>query len=210
MTREGVAAETGVSEEGEPEQPEGESKVEFRKRLHSRAIEELNSNLWNFKRYYSAATFWGWVDFGTDVLTTIMGAILTYALAWRRLPLWVMVSLSLAVGTISLFKGIRRPGKRSEKLHSLGRSYQKLYDDLRDFIKLDLEDIDSEEEWLRERFEELKSRRHQLKAEAKLSGFWYKWIKWRRGEQIYQEVATTDEERELLDSSEFGDRPDSR
>lgn len=42
-----------------------------------------------------------------------------------------------------------------------------------------------------------------LKAEAKLSGFWYRWLKWRRGDEIYEEAATTDEERELLDPEGF-------
>lgn len=177
--------------------------VDFRNRVYSRALEEQNSNLWNFKRYYTAAAFWAWVDVGTDVLTAIAGAVLTYGLAWQSLPLWMMVSLSLLVGALSIFKGNRKPGQRSEKIHSIGRSYQELHDEIQDFIELDLKDRDHDKEWLRNRFEELASERHNLKAEAKLSGFWYRWIKRRRGDEIYEEVATTDEERDFLDPGGF-------
>lgn len=187
---------------------EDEVDVAFRNRVYNRALEEQNSNLWNFKRYYSAAAFWAWVDVGTDVLTAIAGAILTYGLAWRSLPLWLMVSLSIFVGVISIFKGNRKPGQRSEKIHSIGRSYQELHDEIQDFIELDLKDGERDKEWLRDRFDELASERHNLKAEAKLNGFWYRWIKWRRGDEIYEEAATTDEERELLDPEGFEDDED--
>lgn len=180
-----------------------EIEFEFRNRLYNRALEEKNSNLWNFKRYYSAASYWSMVDLGTDVIIAIVGAVLTYGLAWQELPLWLMVSLALSVGAISIFKGNRKPGQRSEKIHSLGRKYQELHDKLQDFIELDLEDPDREKEWLRERFKELAAERHDLKAEAKLSGIWYRWIKWRRGDEIYEEATTTDEERSLLDPDGF-------
>lgn len=177
--------------------------LDFRNRIYNRALEEQNSNLWNFKRYYTAASFWGWVDVGSAVITAVMGAILTYGLAWRTLPLWSMVSLSLLVGTISLAKANRKPGQRSEKLHDMGRSYQELHDDIQNFVELDLKDGNREKEWLRNRFNELASKRHDLKAEAKLSGFWYRWLKWRREDEIYEEAATTDDERQQLDPDGF-------
>lgn len=177
--------------------------ADFRKRIYSRALEEKNSNLWNFKRYYTAASFWFWLDVGTAVLTAFMGAILTYGLAWRTLPLWLMVTLSLLVGTISLIKAIQKPGQRSEKLHTLGRRYQQLYDELQNFVALDLENPEKDKEWIRDRFDELASKRHELKAEAQLSGFWYRWLKWRRGDEIYEEVSTTEDERDKLDPNRF-------
>jgi hypothetical protein len=182
---------------------DGEVDIDFRNRLYNRALEEQNSNLWNFKRYYTAASFWAWVDVGTDILTAIAGAILTYSLVLSRLPTELMIFLALFVGSISIFKGNRKPGQRSEKIHSIGRSYQELHDQLQDFIELDLKDGNREKEWLRDRFEELASERHNLKEEAKLSGFWYRWLQWRRGEEIYGEAATTDDERELLDPEGF-------
>lgn len=173
---------------------------EFRNRIYNRALEEQNSNLWNFKRYFTAASFWSALDFATDAFMGLAGAVITYGLAWRTIPVWIMASLSLSVGAISIFKGNRKPGKRAEKIHTLGRNYQELHDDLQNFIELDLKDGDRDKEWLRDRFEELASERHDLKAEANLSGVWYRWLKWRRGEEIYEEAATTDKERELLDS----------
>lgn len=184
---------------------EDELAVAFRDRLRDRAVDQQNSNLWNFKRYYAAASFWNLVDQGTAVLTAFMGAVLTYGLAWRTLPLPVMVALSLLVGTISLVKAIQKPGQRAEKLHAVGRRYQKLHDDIRDFIELDLKDSQREKEWLRDRFDELADRRHELKGEASLSGVWYRWISWRRGDRIYEEAATTVDERQLLDPNGFGD-----
>ncbi|WP_157884798.1 hypothetical protein [Halorubrum aethiopicum] len=180
--------------------------LDFRDRIYNRALEEQNSNLWNFKRYYTAASFWSWVDVGSAVLTAFLGAILTYGLAWRTLPQWSMVSLSLLVGTISLAKANRKPGQRSEKLHDVGRSYQELHDDLQNFIELDLKDGTREKEWLRDRFEKLADKRHNLKAEAKLSGFWYRWLKWRREDEIYEEAITTDDERQHLDPDGFGNK----
>lgn len=41
--------------------------------------------------------------------------------------------------------------------------------------------------------------RHNLKSEAELNGIWYRWLRWCRGDEIYEEAATTDEERELID-----------
>ncbi|WP_159903606.1 hypothetical protein [Salinirussus salinus] len=177
--------------------------VDFRNRIYNRALEEQNSNLWNFKRYYTAASFWSVVDVGTDAYMALAGGVITYGLAWRKVPVWVMALLSLSVAAISIFKGNRKPGKRAEKIHTLGRNYQELYDEIQDFIELDLKDGDREKEWIRDRFDELASERHDLKAEATLSGFWYRWLKWRRGDEIYEEAATTEEERELLDPEGF-------
>lgn len=183
--------------------------LDFRNRLYNRALEEQNSNLWNFKRYYAAASFWAWIDVGSDVLVAAAGAVLTYGLAWRTIPTWIMVSLSLSVGAISIFKGNRKPGQRSEKIHSLGRGYQELHDEIQDFVELDLKDSDRDKKWLRDRFDELASERHNLKAEATLSGIWYRWIKWRRGDEIYEEVATTEDEREYLDPEGFDNLDDT-
>lgn len=177
--------------------------VDFRNRIYNRALEEQNSNLWNFKRYYTAASFWSVVDVGTDAYMALAGAVITYGLAWRTVPVWIMATLSLSVAAISIFKGNRKPGKRAEKIHTLGRNYQELYDEIQDFIELDLKDDDREKEWIRDRFDELASERHDLKAEATLSGIWYRWLKWRRGDEIYEEAATTDKERELLDPEGF-------
>lgn len=176
---------------------------DFRRRVYDRALEEQNNNLWNFKRYYTAASFWAWIDVGTSLIMAAMGAVLTYGLAWRELPLKIMVSFSLITGTIALAKANRKPGQRSEKLHSVGRRYQRLHDKIQDFIKLDLKDSTREREQLRERFEELAEERHNLKEEAKLSGFWYWWVKRRRGDRVYDEAATTPEERERLDPEGF-------
>jgi hypothetical protein len=181
----------------------GDMDVDFRNRIYNRALEEQNSNLWNFKRYYTAASFWSVVDVGTDAYMALAGAVITYGLAWRTVPVWIMATLSLSVAAISIFKGNRKPGKRAEKIHTLGRNYQELYDEIQDFIELDLKDDDREKEWVRDRFDELASERHDLKAEATLSGIWYRWLKWRRGDEIYEEAATTDEERELLDPEGF-------
>lgn len=177
--------------------------IDFRNRIYNRALEEQNSNLWNFKRFYTAASFWSVVDVGTDAFMGLAGAVITYGLAWQTVPVWIMASLSLSVGAISIFKGNRKPGRRAEKIHTLGRNYQELHDEIQDFVELDLKDGDRDKEWLRDRFEELTSERHDLKAEEKLSGVWYRWLKWRRGDEIYEEAATTDEERELLDPEGF-------
>jgi hypothetical protein len=181
----------------------GDMDVDFRNRIYNRALEEQNSNLWNFKRYYTAASFWSVVDVGTDAYMALAGAVITYGLAWRTVPVWIMATLSLSVAAISIFKGNRKPGKRAEKIHTLGRNYQELYDEIQDFIELDLKDDGREKEWVRDRFDELASERHDLKAEDTLSGIWYRWLKWRRGDEIYEEAATTDEERELLDPEGF-------
>lgn len=178
---------------------------DFRQRIYKRALEEKNSNLWNFKRYYTAASFWSWVDVGSSVLTAAMGAVLTYGLAWKELPLPLMVSFSLLTGFIALFKANRKPGQRSEKLHSLGLRYQKLHDQIQDFIELDLKDNSRQQEWLRQRFDELAEERHDLKGEAKLNGVWYRWLKWRRGDRVYDEALTTSEERVKLDPEGLGE-----
>jgi len=104
----------------------------FRNRMYKRSLEEKNSNLWNFKRYYTAASFWSVIDVGTDAYMALAGAVLTYGLAWQTLPLGLMALLSLSIGAISIFKGNRKPGKRAEKIHTLGRAYQELHDELQD------------------------------------------------------------------------------
>jgi hypothetical protein len=176
---------------------------EFRRRLYKRALEEQNSNLWNFKRYYTASAVWSWFDVGTSVVMAFMGAVLTYGLAWRQVPLALMVFFSLFTGTVSLFKANKQPGQRAERLHTIGERYHRLHDEIQDFIELDLKDTSRKEKWLRERFEELSERRHSLKSEEQLSGVWYRWIKWRRSDEIYDEAITTDDEMKKLDPDGF-------
>jgi hypothetical protein len=176
---------------------------EFRRRLYKRALEEQNSNLWNFKRYYTASAVWSWFDVGTSVVMAFMGAVLTYGLAWRQVPLTLMVFFSLFTGTVSLFKANKQPGQRAERLHTIGERYHRLHDEIQDFIELDLKDTSRKEKWLRERFEELSERRHSLKSEEQLSGVWYRWLKWRRSDEIYNEAITTDDEMKKLDPDGF-------
>jgi len=173
---------------------------DVRQRIYERCLEERNSNLWNFKRYYFASSVYRWFDVGTNLLIAILGGVLTYNFAWEVLPVYIMILVSLVIGGLSLYKAIDKPGEKAERLHSTGRRFQRLFDELQDFIELELKDDTYDNGELKERFSDLAEKRHILKQEAPpLSGIWYRWIKWRREDQIYEEAATTPEEREKLE-----------
>lgn len=178
---------------------------EIRQELRNRALGTQNSLLWTYKQYYLASEFYDYFSLLLDLLLALFGALLTYGTAWNTIDGRWMFMMAVATAGISLYKAIAKPGKRSEKYHNTGDRLRHLFVDFKDYIQLEV-DAGADEKRLKEKFEELKQRKNELEEEKpRLRGIWYKYLKWRKEEEIYEQIETTEEEMRLLDG---GDKKD--
>lgn len=172
---------------------------ELTEELRERALGEQNGLLWTYKQYYLASEFYDYFNLFLELLLVLFGALLTYGVAWNNIPSQVMFFMAVATAGISLYRAIDNPGKKSEKYHNTGDRLRHLFVDFKDYIQLEV-DAGADEGQLRESFEELKQRKNELEEEKpRIRGVWYKYLKWRKEEEIYEQIETTEREQELLD-----------
>lgn len=175
-----------------------------RERIHERALELKNSELWNFKQYEAAAKWTGRVGIALDSFTAIVGGLLLYLLTRSPQVDNMMYSVgafdfgipdvSMMLLVFSFLNVFWKPSIKSKKYARAGQKHQRLFDDISDFIKLDVENEQMNEPELRSRYDALLSRRHELKdSNPELDGIWYQILK-RNENQVYEQAATPEED----------------
>lgn len=168
---------------------------EEHERLRGRVANETDSVLWTFKAYYEGADWFHKWDRRFDWAVFGIAALLTIALIWDSVPQIFLVSLAITTAVISGYRRMADPGDRADNYYRAAHAYQRLFDDFRDFIQLELANEDTGLEEMKGRYEELAERRRNLNEDMpEVTSKWYE----RLDESVYDEVETTDEARDRL------------
>ena len=169
---------------------------EEHERLRERVANEADSVLWTFKAYYVGADYYKKLDRRLDWGVFGIAALLTTALIWSGTPQIVLISLAIITAVISGYRRMADPGDRADDFYRAAHAYQRLFDDFRDFIQLDLAKKETGLEQMRERYQELSARRRNLNEDMpEVTSKWYKDLD---EESVYAEVETTDKAKERL------------
>lgn len=180
----------------------GDFDYDTHERLRNRVANMADNVLWTFKQHYTAASFYGYIGLVADIATALLGGILTYTLIWESISWRWMVGMTVVIAIISGFKVASKPQKRAEAHSKAGFAYHKLFDELKDFIELELADKSIGLKTMEERYGELSVNRRKLNNEMpNISSVWYRWLKFSQRlsrSSIYEEIETTEEAKERL------------
>jgi hypothetical protein len=168
---------------------------EAHERLRERVANVADSALWTYKAYYRAADFYSKVDKASDWGIFGVSALLTTALIWDQVPHIVLIGLAILTAALAGFRRMISPGDRAKEYYKAADAYQRLFDNLRDFIKLELADEETGLENMKQRYRELAETRKNLNEDMpKLTSRWYEKL----DDSIYDEVETTEQAKQQL------------
>lgn len=168
---------------------------EEHERLRGRVANEADSVLWTFKAYFEGADWYTRWDRRFDWAVFGIAALLTIALIWDSTPQIILVSLAIITAVISGYRRMADTGDRADNFYRAAHAYQRLFDDFRDFIQLELSKEETGLDKMRDRYRELAERRRNLNEDMpEVTSKWYD----RLDESVYDEVETTDVAKERL------------
>jgi len=179
---------------------------EAHERLRGRVANEADSVLWTYKAYYEGADWYAKRDRHLDWLVFGLSGFLTIAIIWGQLPQVLLISLAILSSVTVGYRRMATPGDRAENFYRAANAYQRLFDDFRDYIQLELADQTNDIEELKDKYRELASRRRNLNEDMPdVTSKWYNEL----DESIYDEVSTTEEAKERIAGEAEFSHPDA-
>lgn len=181
---------------------------EAHERLRERVANEADSVLWTFKAYYVGADWYSKWDRRSDWAVFGIAGLLTITLIWDSLPTIIPIVLAITTAVISGYQRMANPGDTAENYYRAAHAYQRLFDDFRDFIKLELAKEETGLDEMEERYRELAARRRNLNEDMPdVTDKWYDEL----DDSIYDEVGTHEEAKErLTGEAKLIDKPPNR
>jgi hypothetical protein len=168
---------------------------EAHERLRERVANEADSVLWTFKSYYFGADWYSKWERRSDWAVFGIAGLLTVALIWNSTPQIILITLAITTAILSGYQRMANPGDTAENYYRAAHAYQRLFDDFRDFIKLELAQQEVGLEAMEERYRELAARRRNLNEDMpEVTSKWYDEL----DDSIYDEVGTHEEAKESL------------
>ena len=171
---------------------------EAHERLRERVANEADSVLWTFKAYYVGADWYSKWDRRSDWAVFGIAGILTVALIWDSLPNIIPISLAITTAVIAGYQRMSNPGDTAENYYRAAHAYQRLFDEFRDFILLELADEETGLEEMEEKYRELAARRRHMNEDMpEVTSKWYDEL----DDSVYEDVGTHEEAKEKLTGS---------
>jgi hypothetical protein len=168
---------------------------EQHEQLRGRVANEADSVLWTFKAYYEGADWYTKWDRRLDWALFGIAGLLTIALIWDSAPQILLVGLAITTAIMSGYRRMADPSDRADDCYRAAHAYQRLFDDFRDFIQLELANKETVLEEMEERYHELAERRRNLNEDMpEVTSRWYDNL----DESVYDEVGTTERAKERL------------
>lgn len=168
---------------------------EAHEKLRERVANEADSVLWTFKAYYIGADWYSKWERRSDWAVFGIAGLLTVALIWNSTPQIILITLAITTAILSGYQRMANPGDTAENYYRAAHAYQRLFDDFRDFIKLELAQKEVGLEEMEERYRELAARRRNLNEDMpEVTSKWYDEL----DDSIYDEVGTHEEAKERL------------
>lgn len=170
---------------------------EAHERLRERVANEADSVLWTFKAYYRGADWYTKWDRRFDWVVFGIAALLTIGLIWNspQVPQILLITLAIITAIVSGYRRMADPGDTAENYYRAAHAYQRLFDDFRDFIKLELVNKQVGLEEMENRYRELAAQRRNLNEDMpEITSRWYEKL----DDSIYEEINTHENAKERL------------
>lgn len=148
-----------------------------RRQLFKKALDHRGSIYYTYKRNYFAAQYVGWLGWGLDLLTAIVGGVLIYVLRSGGPP-QAAVYLAVTILISSLISSFYGPKLRSRDYYNAGQEHQELHDEFDYYIHSKITNPNRSNADLEKTLEELNSKRHDInQSTPQLGGIWYNLMK---------------------------------
>jgi hypothetical protein len=179
---------------------------EEHERLRDRVANEADSVLWTYKAYYKGANWYAKLDRWLDWSVFGIAALLTVGLIWKSTPQILLITLAIVTAVVSGYRRMANPGETADNYYRAANAYQRLFDDFRDFINLELANKETGLGDMESRYYELARRRRNLNED--MPDFDSKWYD-KLDESIYEEIDTDEEaKQQLTGDAKLGDELD--
>ncbi|MCQ4334806.1 hypothetical protein KM295_15230 [Natronomonas sp. F2-12] len=158
--------------------------------------QELAVSLWyTYNQHFKVANGYRYCRVSIDVMTAVIGGILTYALIWDGVSTDVMIALAVTIAVLTGIRSAVKPGKQESQFRQSANEYKYLFDGVRDFLKLEIEDPSKSTDELVAQYRDYNNRRRELNRDAPDAGsLWHKYVQWRVGDDGPDDISVTDAE----------------
>ncbi len=158
--------------------------------------QELAVSLWyTYNQHFKVANAYRYFRVLIDVLTAVIGGILTYALIWDGVSTEVMIALAVTIAVLTGIRSAIKPGKQEWQFRQSANEYKFLFDGVRDFLKLEVEDSTRSVDDLASQYREYNDQRREFNREAPDAGsLWHKYVQWQVGEDGPDDISVTEAE----------------
>lgn len=174
---------------------------ERRERIKERTIDQASSAWYTYNQHYKAANFYKFLSVSFSSVTAIIGGVLSYGLIWDAVPHGQMVILAVSVSVISGIQLVVEPGEKRDELQNSAQQYHALFDDLVDFLSLEVPHEGASHSSLKEEYDQFRDRREELNEEMPdVSSIWYRYIKWTKGSDGMREAFADEVAEELVEN----------
>lgn len=167
-----------------------------KRQLVEERAQDLAVSLWyTYNQHFTVANGYRYLRLVIDVATASMGGVLTYALIWEGVPTPVMIALAVAIAVLTGIRSAIKPGKQETRFRQSANEYKYLFDGVRDFLKLDLQDPTVPPEELEDQYREYNDQRRELNRDnPDAASIWHKYVRWQVGEDGPDDIRVTEAE----------------
>lgn len=175
------------------------SEGQVRGRIKRRS-EDLAVSLWyTYNQHFKAANGYSYLGTTISISTAALGGVLTYGLIWQNIPNRVMVLLAILIAVIQGVRAAVKPSHRALDLRQSAHQYKMLYEDVQDFLSLEVDRRAKTVDDLADRYARLNEKRQKLNMDTSdVSSLWYYYVKWFIGADGLSQTKASETERQML------------
>lgn len=147
-------------------------------KIRGRCGEMMNGIRYTFKTHYKIAEVYEKGGRVMDLLVAAGTGGLVVALIWEAVSQEALITIAVVVAIISWSQAVLKLGEKSQKHYQAADRHHSLYEEFRDFIKVELPDEEVSNEEKRKRFQALSEKRDQInQLSPRTTNFWYRRIR---------------------------------
>ncbi|WP_125919968.1 SLATT domain-containing protein [Haloparvum sedimenti] len=141
--------------------------------IRSRTEEVIANIKYVYKTHYLMAEWYERIDRILSILVAVGTGLLTASIIWEASTREILLTVALVVAILSWIDAVVSLGKKSEQHYTAADEYHDLYEDMKHFYNIDLENVDKRDQ-LQNRYDELISNRKAIKSSTpRTTNFWY-------------------------------------
>lgn len=143
-------------------------------KIQRRCGEMMNGIRYTFKTHYKIAEAYEKGGRILDLLVAAGTGGLVIALIWDAIAQEALITVAVVVAMISWSQAVLKLGEKSKEHYHAADRHHSLYEEYRNFVKVELPDEEISSEEKRERFQALSEKRDQInQLSPRTTNFWY-------------------------------------
>nr|WP_269449528.1 SLATT domain-containing protein [Halobacterium sp. CBA1126] len=156
----------------------------------------MHGIIYTYKTHYKMGEVYEKVDRVIDYSVALLTGLLAVLLVWGAGKNEHLIGIAIITSLLSWASSVANLGVKSQKHYEAGDGYHSLFEDFRDYAKLEVPANDLSLSTKKKRFDELTQRRRDLKKHTpRTTNLWFGKVK---ESDVMSDVETDEEEMETL------------